>query len=66
MSLPNFDFKGNLPSGIHSCTWEEARKSLAFNSRRQELFAGLQRACQVLKQARVDKIYIAGSFSTNK
>ena len=66
MSIPSFDFDGNLPPGIHLCTWEEAREKLAFNSRRQELLAGLKRACDVLKQAGCDKIYIDGSFATNK
>ena len=66
MVLPNFDRNGNLPPGIHSCTWEEARIILAFNPRRQELFAGLQRACEILKQAGCDKIYIGGSFASSK
>lgn len=66
MSIPNFESNGNLPPGIHSCTWEEARKVLAFNPRRKELFVGLQKACEVLKQAGCEKIYIAGSFSRSK
>ena len=66
MSLPSFDTNGNWPAGIHSCTWEEARSTLAFNSRRETLFALLQRACEILKQAGCDKIYIGGSFATNK
>jgi len=66
MSIPSFNVDGNLPAGIHICTWEEAKEKLAFNSRRQELLAGLKRACDVLKQAGCDKIYIDGSFATNK
>ena len=66
MSVPSFDNNGNLPAGIHACTWEEAKETLAFNPRRQELLAGLKRACDVLKQAGCDKIYIDGSFATNK
>lgn len=34
--------------------------------RRQELLAGLKRACEVLKQAGCDTIYIDGSYVTNK
>ena len=36
MVLPIFDQNGNFPPGIHSCTWEEAISTLAFNARRQE------------------------------
>ncbi|MEO0925186.1 MAG: hypothetical protein AAFY63_04860 [Cyanobacteria bacterium J06643_13] len=66
MSVPNFDANGNLPAGIHTCTWEEVKEKLAFNARRQELLAGLKRACDVLKQAGCDTIYIDGSYATNK
>ncbi|MEM8719039.1 MAG: hypothetical protein AAGE84_06980 [Cyanobacteria bacterium P01_G01_bin.39] len=66
MSLPNFNADGNLTAGIHTCTWEQVEEKLAFNSRRQELLAGLKRACKVLKQAGCDKIYLGGSFATNK
>lgn len=66
MPLPNFDSNGNLPAGIHPCTWEEVEEKLAFNSRRQELLAGLKRACDILKQAGCDTIYIDGSYATNK
>ena len=66
MSFPNFDANGNLPAGIHTCTWKEVEKKLAFNARRQELLAGLKRACNVLKQAGCKTIYIDGSYATNK
>jgi hypothetical protein len=66
MSLPNFADNGNLPAGIYTCTWEEIKEKLAFNPRRQELLAGLMRACEVLKQAGCDTIYIDGSYATNK
>ncbi|MDJ0743689.1 MAG: hypothetical protein QNJ32_10025 [Xenococcaceae cyanobacterium MO_167.B27] len=66
MVLPKFNEDGNLPTGIHTCTWEEAKNKLAFNPRRQELFAGLQRACKSLKKAGCQRIYIGGSFATSK
>jgi hypothetical protein len=66
MSLPNFTRNGNLPAGIHTSTWEKIKEKLAFNSRRQELLAGLMRACEVLKQAGCHTIYIDGSYATNK
>ena len=66
MVLPNFNADGNLPAGIHTCTWNEAKTKLAFNPRRQELLAGLQKACESLKQAGCKRIYIGGSFATSK
>jgi hypothetical protein len=66
MPIPDFLPNGNLPVGIHLATWQEVREVLAFNDRRRELLAGLQRACQSLKQAGCTRIYIGGSFATNK
>ncbi|ELS03616.1 hypothetical protein Xen7305DRAFT_00033400 [Xenococcus sp. PCC 7305] len=66
MALSNFDSNGNLHPGIYSSTWEEVRRILVFNPRRQELFKGLKNACKILKNAGCDKIYIGGSFATNK
>ena len=66
MPIPKFDKNGNLPEGIHPATWQEVEDALAFNERRQELFAGLKRACESLKLAGCPRIYIGGSFATNK
>ena len=66
MPLPNFDSNGNLPAGIHNCTWGEVKEKLAFNPRRQELLSGLMRACEILKQVGCKTIYIDGSYATNK
>jgi hypothetical protein len=57
---------GTLPSGIHSASWQKIEELLAFNPRRQELLAGLKRACEPLQQAGCQRIYIGGSFVTNK
>ena len=66
MSLFKFDSNGNLPEGIHLATWQEVQETFAFNPRRQELLSGLKRACESLKQAGCPRIYIGGSFVTNK
>lgn len=66
MSIPAFLPNGNLPAGIHFTTWQEIEIILGFNDRRRELLAGLKRACQSLKQAGCTRIYIGGSFATNK
>ena len=66
MAIPSFDTHGNLPAGIHLATWQEVEKTLAFNPRRRELLSGLKRACTSLKQVGCLRIYIGGSFATNK
>lgn len=66
MVIPSFDTHGNLPAGIHLATWQEVEETLAFNPRRQELLSGLKRACESLKQVGCLRIYIGGSFATNK
>ena len=66
MQIPTFQANGNLPVGIHLATWQEVQETFAFNPRRQELLSGLKRACESLKQADCPRIYIGGSFVTNK
>jgi hypothetical protein len=61
-----FSMNGTLPSGIHLATWQQVEELLAFNDRRRELLAGLKRACEPLEQAGCQRIYIGGSFATNK
>ncbi|MEN6308985.1 MAG: hypothetical protein ABFD91_14650 [Anaerohalosphaeraceae bacterium] len=64
--IPAFDKNGNLPPGIFKVTLEEVKTSLTWSKRRQELFAGLERAVDNLNAAGVLQIYIDGSFTTNK
>ena len=66
MGIPSFDTNGNLPAGIHLAIWQEVEETLAFNPRRQELLSGLKRACKSLKQVGCLRIYIGGSFATNR
>lgn len=66
IGIPNFENNGNLPAGIYLATWQAIEAKLAFNPRRQELLSGLKRACLPLKQAGCKRIYIGGSFVTNK
>jgi hypothetical protein len=61
-----FSTNGTLPSGIQSATWQQVEELLVFNDRRLELLAGLKRACEPLLQSGCQRIYIGGSFATNK
>jgi hypothetical protein len=61
-----FQPDGNLPQGIHNLSWAEAENLLAFNQRRQELFSGIKRVLEPLKNAGCQQIYIGGSMVTSK
>ena len=65
MTIPEFNDSGNLPAGIHHTNWLEVEK-LAFNERRQELLQGMKLACEPLKIVGCPRIFIGGSFVTNK
>lgn len=66
MPIPEFNDSGNLPTGIHHANWQEVEEKLAFNERRQELLQGMKRACESLKMVSYPRIFIGGSFATNK
>ena len=66
MPIPEFNDSGNLPTGIHHASWQEVEAKLAFNERRQELLQGMKRACESLKMVGCPRIFIGGSFATNK
>lgn len=64
--LPSFDERGNLPPGIHSATWDEIVERYATTDRRTELLDGLHEAVQSLRTAGCTRVYLDGSFVTQK
>ena len=66
VAIPTFEPDGNLPPGIHFCTWSEFVDRFGTNLRRQRLISGLKLAMEQLKAAGCQIIYIDGSFVTNK
>jgi hypothetical protein len=66
MPIPEFNDSGNLPTGIYRASWQEVEAKLAFNERRRELLQGIKRACEPLKMVGCPRIFIGGSFATNK
>ena len=61
-SIPQFDERGYLPSGVYETDEAEFNRRFGFNSYRQQLLIGLQSALVLLKQAGCDRVYIGGSF----
>lgn len=64
--IPPFDERGYLPPGIYETDEAEFERRFGFNNYRQQLLVGLKAALISLKQAGCDRVYIGGSFITNK
>ncbi len=64
--LPPFNEKGNLPPGIYETTWTEFKNRFGFNSHRKNMLIGLSTALQLLGRANCQRVYLGGSFVSNK
>jgi hypothetical protein len=64
--IPSFDKRGNLPPGIHPATWDEIVERYATNERRVQLMDGLRAAIEALRMAGCSRVYLNGSFVTEK
>jgi len=66
MALPAFEPNGNLPAGIHVADWAEIEARFGCNGARQVLLAGLLLAAQALAAAGCGRLYLDGSFVSDK
>ncbi len=64
--IPDFNADGNLPLGLHSCTWEEFVGRFGQTAHRQQLLAGLRMVLDHLKTQACKRVFINGSFITTK
>ncbi len=64
--IPSFDERGNLPPGIHPATWDEIVERYATNERRGQLLEWLHLAIESLRAAGCSRVYLDGSFVTDK
>ncbi|MGL5833346.1 MAG: DUF6932 family protein [Waterburya sp.] len=64
--IPPFDKRGYLPPGVYECDEDEFSRRFGFNTHRQQLLSGLHSAIIELKQAGCQRVYIGGSFVTDK
>ncbi len=64
--IPGFDTDGNLPAGVHECSWAEFVARFGQTVHRQRLVAGLKAALDSLKAAGCTRAYVDGSFVTSK
>ena len=64
--IPSFDEHGDLPPGVHRATWDEIVERYATNERREQLVNGLRAAIESLRTAGCSRVYLDGSFVTDK
>lgn len=55
-----------LPLGVHDATLEEVESRFATSERRKRLFSGFREGVMVLRKAGCRKIFLDGSFITEK
>jgi hypothetical protein len=64
--IPEFDPRGLLPKGIYSANWQEIVKRFGGNRQRRQLLRGLKEALDLLRGAGCRRVYLDGSFVTDK
>lgn len=64
--IPDFQPNGTLPAGIHEASWHEVSQRFGNNPHRRNLLDGLYRALRNLKGAGCPRVYLNGSFVTDK
>ena len=64
--IPPFQPNGYLPPGVHETTWQQITEHFGTNPHRRTLLIGLKQALESLRQSGCRKIYLDGSFATDK
>ena len=64
--IPPFQPNGYLPPGVHETTWQQVTEHFGTNPHRRTLLIGLKQALESLRQSGCRKIYLDGSFATDK
>jgi hypothetical protein len=64
--IPDFNTEGNLPAGIHTCTWTDFTQHFAWNTHRAIMIGGLRAALISLHTCGCQTAWIDGSFTSNK
>jgi hypothetical protein len=64
--IPQFTDEGLLPPGIHETDLEELREKMGWSRKRQGLLGGLGEALELMASCGVARVYLDGSFVTDK
>lgn len=64
--IPPFEHDGNLPAGVHLATWSDFVARFGATAHRQRLVTALYSALAILSAAGCRRVYVDGSFVTEK
>ena len=64
--IPQFTDEGLLPPGIHETDLAELREKMGWSRKRQGLLEGLEEALELMTSCGVVRVYLDGSFVTDK
>src|SRR5688500_5465511 len=64
--IPQFTDEGLLPPGVHETDLEELKGKMGWSRNRRELLEGLEEALELMASWGVVRVYLDGSFVTDK
>ena len=64
--IPQFTDEGLLPAGVHETDLAELREKMGWSRKRQGLLEGLEVALELMASCGVVRVYLDGSFVTDK
>ena len=64
--LPPFESTGRLPQGIHPTTWPAFVERFGTSAQRREHLTKLEAALRLLRHAGCPRVFVGGSFVTDK
>jgi hypothetical protein len=64
--IPRFTNEGLLPPGVHETDVGELREKIGWGRKRQGLLEGLEEALELMASCGVTRVYLDGSFVTDK
>jgi Family of unknown function (DUF6932) len=64
--IPRFTDEGLLPPGVHETDLEELREKMGWSRKWQGLLEGLKEELELMATCGVARVYLDGSFVTDK
>jgi hypothetical protein len=64
--IPRFTNEGLLPPGVHETDLEEVKEKMGWSRKRQGLLEALGEALELMASCGVVRVYLDGSFVTDK
>ena len=64
--IPRFTDEGLLPPGVHETSLEELEESMGWGRKRRGLLEGLEETLELMASCGVTRVYLDGSFVTDK